>query len=228
MRVAIIPARKGSSRAPGKNTAMIGGVSLIERAVQQAIRTGLYDKVIVSSDDPEILNLVRRFPVLIDERMVFLAGDNAPLIAVLTNLICKYGIPADAVVSLLVVTNPLRTDQDIKDAHKVFEASDRQNTLVSVCEVDYPVEMTWKLNNNLLLSPSFDTPTTRKQDFSPSYRWNDAIVIDTAGNFISEDRKLFGSSPLPFFMPPKRSLYIDYSWQMDLIQLIIENQLETE
>jgi len=222
MRVAIIPARKGSARVPGKNTAIVAGISLIERAIKQAIRTDLYDKIIVSSDDPVVWSTCLEYPVTIDERAPELADPHSPLIAVLAYTIHKYNIPLDATVALLQVTNPLRTDEDIRKAHNIFESSSRHNTLVSVCELEYPVELTWNIDKKNMLFSRFEAHTTRKQDFPPSYRYNDAIVIDMATNFISEDRKLFGASPLPFQMPPERSFCIDYPWQFEIIRMLIE------
>lgn len=224
MRVAIIPTRKGSARVPGKNTAIIGGISLAERAIQQAIRTNLYDKVIVSSDDPVVLSICSRYPVTIDVRTSELADSRASLIAVLAKIIQTHNIPLNAMVTLLQVTNPLRTDDDIKKGQKIFESSDRLNTLVSVCELEYPVELTWNIDENGILFSRFDALTTRKQDFLPSYRYNDAIVIDVAANFLVEGRKLFGRSPLPFYMPPERSFCIDYPWQLEIIRMLIEKK----
>lgn len=199
---------------------LIGGLTLIDIAIQQALRVGLYDVIIVSTDDPDVKYIASKYAVVIDDRDPELTGGHAPLIAVIRNLILKFNWPEDAVVSLQVVTNPLRIDADIVDGLRLFEDSDRRRTLVSVCEVDYPIEMTWKLDGEGHLYSPFELTTTRKQDFTPSYRWNDALVIDLARNFLLADRKLFGKHPLPYFMPPERSLYIDYEWQADLIRKV--------
>lgn len=222
MRIAIIPARRGSARAPGKNTAIVDGLSLVERAVRQTLRVSLYDEIIVSSDDEAVLESVKEYPVIVNERKPSLGGDKAPIVAVIADLINAYEIPPDAIASLLVVTAPLREDADIVEAHKVFEDSNQLRSLVSVCEVDYPVEMTWRKKEDGSLYSPFEISTTRKQDFQPSYRWNDAIIIDVASSFLVEGRNLFGDNPIPFEMPPERSICIDYNWQLELIRKIIE------
>lgn len=222
MRIAIIPARKGSERAPGKNTAIVGGLSLIERAIQQALRVSLYDTIIVSTDSETIMDSMSKYPVTIVDRRPTLATANAPLIAVIADLLTVNQLPASTDVALLLVTNPLRNDSDIIEAHERFDTSDRSSTLVSVCVVDYPIEMTWRLGVDGLLHSSSHLTTTRKQDFQLSYRFNDAIVIDTSRNFLTEGRTLFGTTPLPFKMPPERSLCIDYPWQLELTRRILE------
>ena len=53
--VAIVPARKGSKRLPNKNLLKLGNQSLVEIAVQKALDTNIFEKVIISSDSQEIV-----------------------------------------------------------------------------------------------------------------------------------------------------------------------------
>ncbi len=53
IRAAIIPARGGSQRVPGKNKRMFHGKPIIEYAIKTAFESGLFDKVLVSTDDPD-------------------------------------------------------------------------------------------------------------------------------------------------------------------------------
>ena len=57
--VAIIPARSGSKRLPNKNLLKLGNESLVEIAVQKALETNIFDKVIISSDSEEIIDLAK-------------------------------------------------------------------------------------------------------------------------------------------------------------------------
>ena len=80
-RLAIVPARGGSKGLPGKNLAVVGGKTLIARAVETAIASGLFDYVLVSTDDPAIAAEGRRAgaatPFL---RPAPLAGDRAAIV----------------------------------------------------------------------------------------------------------------------------------------------------
>lgn len=51
--VAIIPARGGSKRIPRKNLALFDGVPMIVRSIRTALDSGLFDQVVVSTDDAE-------------------------------------------------------------------------------------------------------------------------------------------------------------------------------
>lgn len=57
MRVAIIPARGGSRRIPGKNKRLFHGMPIIKYAIHTAFESGLFDRVIVSTDDSEIAQI---------------------------------------------------------------------------------------------------------------------------------------------------------------------------
>src|SRR5437867_10217739 len=56
MRVLVlVPARGGSSRVPRKNLAVLGGRTLVRRALETALAAGCFERVALSSDDDEIL-----------------------------------------------------------------------------------------------------------------------------------------------------------------------------
>lgn len=226
MRVAIIPARKGSERAPGKNTAIINGLPLVEIAIKQAIRTGLFDKIIVSSNDPDVIEIANKYKVTVDCRDEELSGSKSPLIDMIRALINKYYLDDNNSISLLVVTNPLRSDEDIGNALNLFDKHEQQKGVVSVAEIEYPIEMAFEIDSESQLNSKFKNKTTRKQDFSTSYRWNDAIIIDSVKNWKDKNRKLFVDGSIPYVMPPERSFYIDYPWQLDIIKMLMESNIK--
>jgi CMP-N-acetylneuraminic acid synthetase len=61
LRLAIIPARVGSKRIPKKNIKNFVGYPIIKYSIDAAIKSNLFDKVIVSTDDETIANISRSF-----------------------------------------------------------------------------------------------------------------------------------------------------------------------
>src|SRR5262245_52006100 len=57
--IAVIPARYGSSRLPGKALAQVGGIPMIVRVMRQASKACLLTKVVVATDDDRIARVVR-------------------------------------------------------------------------------------------------------------------------------------------------------------------------
>ncbi len=108
--LAIIPARGGSKRLPGKNLLKYQGLSLVLHAVKQASESRYIDHIILSSDDPLILNQGHGYVPL--KRPPHLALDSTTSEAVIVHAL--YSLPRlpDWFV-LLQPTSPLRSSGDI-------------------------------------------------------------------------------------------------------------------
>ena len=143
--VAIIPARAGSKRCPNKNIALFKGKSMVAHTIEQSLAAKIFDSIIVSSDDQEVIDIAKQYPVDIDNRDSSLATDNAPLIDLIRNIITKYNLNDKCVVCLLLVTGPLRTIEDISMAFDLFLATDKKESVVSVTANENPVEMSWRM-----------------------------------------------------------------------------------
>lgn len=220
--VAIIPARGGSKRCPEKNVALFKGKPLIAHTIVQALESGIFDRIIVSSDDPRIMEIASEYNVSLDKREDALASENATLIEVIRNTIAKFDLGREDIVGLLLVTAPLRSVRDIVEAYEMFCGSNREHSVVSVTFNESPIQLAWRKEKGHLTwyFQEKENIATRKQDFETTYRFNDAVIFDTAKNFSHPQRNLFGSAPIPYEMPPERSIYIDYEFQLKLVQLL--------
>ncbi len=110
--VAVIPARGGSKGVPRKNVRPLAGKPLIAWTIEAAKRSRFLDKVIVSSEDPEILDVARSWgaetPFV---RPMDLALDDTPGMAPIFHALdC---LPSYDIVVELQPTSPLRTTGDI-------------------------------------------------------------------------------------------------------------------
>jgi N-acylneuraminate cytidylyltransferase len=61
MNICIIPARGGSKRIPRKNIKIFNGKPIIAYSIEVALKSGCFDKVIVSTDDDKISDIVKNF-----------------------------------------------------------------------------------------------------------------------------------------------------------------------
>ena len=66
--LAIIPARGGSKRLPRKNLKMLGGKPLVQHTLDAALDSGVFSKIILTSDDDEILEIGRAFEGITPEK----------------------------------------------------------------------------------------------------------------------------------------------------------------
>ena len=133
--VALIPARQGSKRVPGKNVRVLNGHPMMAYAIAAAVDSGVFDSVIVSTDSEEIAAIARHYgadvPFL---RPAAFAGDTSPDIEWLEHALSTLqasGRRWDC-FSLLRPTSPFRTAGTIRRAWAVFTAQDGVDSLRAV------------------------------------------------------------------------------------------------
>ncbi|MDC1381649.1 acylneuraminate cytidylyltransferase family protein, partial [Octadecabacter sp.] len=88
MILAVIPARGGSKRIPRKNIKLFGGKPMIEWSIQAAHDSGVFDRIVVSTDDAEIAAVARDCGADVPfERPVELSDDHTGTIPVVAHAI---------------------------------------------------------------------------------------------------------------------------------------------
>jgi N-acylneuraminate cytidylyltransferase len=165
--VALIPARGGSKRVPGKNVRVLGGHPLIAYTIAPALESGVFDAVIVSTDLPEIAEVARRYgaevPFL---RPAALAGDTSPDIEWVDHTLralAGQGRAYDA-FSLLRPTSPFRTPDTLRRAWAAFSADPRADSLRAVEKcTQHPGKMWVARGNRLLPLLPFGLPAATAQ-----------------------------------------------------------------
>jgi len=114
-RLAVIPARGGSKRLPRKNVLPFLGQPMFAHSVAAALASGLFERVIVSTEDEEIAGLVDATGAILDARPAELATDRATLVEVCLDVLDREraaGRDYD-VICLCYATAPMRNAADI-------------------------------------------------------------------------------------------------------------------
>ena len=123
MRLAVIPARGGSKRIPRKNIRPFAGRPMIGWAIQAARESGLFDAIVVSTDDEEIANVARQLGARIPfMRPAALADDHAATLPVVAHAIracAEQGLAADEVCCIYPGV-PLLRGEDLCDGHDLL------------------------------------------------------------------------------------------------------------
>lgn len=133
--VALIPARQGSKRVPGKNVRLLNGHPTLAYTIVPAIESGVFESVIVSTDSEEIADVARHYgaevPFL---RPQAYASDTSPDIEWLEHTLktlAAAGRNWDA-FSLLRPTSPFRTADTIRRAWTLFTAQQGVDSLRAI------------------------------------------------------------------------------------------------
>ncbi len=167
--LAIIPARGGSKGIPDKNIKPFCGKPLIGYSIEQAKMSKLISRIIVSSDDDNILSISSDYGADVIRRPKELSGDTASsesaLIHVLEELEKKENYIPDLVM-FMQATSPIRNYEDL-DAAIVDLGNDNADSLLSVTESH---RFIWHYKNGIAESINYDYKSrTIRQDLPPEY-----------------------------------------------------------
>lgn len=118
--IALIPARGGSKRFPGKNLALLEGIPLLAHSIAYAkANDDIIAEVYVSTDDSDIKEVALAYGAKVIDRPVALSGDDAPTVTALQHALQH--LPAEVKhMVLLQPTNPLRPVNLLKEAFTTF------------------------------------------------------------------------------------------------------------
>lgn len=210
--VAFIPARKGSKGIPGKNKKQFCGKPLVQWSIDQAKESNLFDKIVVSSDDEDILALAKQNDCIEHKRHPQLATDEIDLDVVLFDYFarekndCKH-------ICMLQPTSPLRTTKDIVDSYKFL----KKKRYESVVGVMWNPVMGWvedATNHGSACLYLIDKRPNR-QTRENWYLENGAIYWMTQESLLTYGHRIGNPKTVKLFeMPPQRSLEVDstYEW----------------
>lgn len=130
--IAIIPARGGSKRLPGKNIMLFGDLPLLAHSILCAKKQSFIDEVYVSTDDDAIKEVALKFGALIIDRPLEISGDLEPTVSALKHVLQSIHSKVENVF-LLQPTNPLRPENLLEDAFSVYQ-NGNYNSLFTVSQ----------------------------------------------------------------------------------------------
>jgi CMP-N,N'-diacetyllegionaminic acid synthase len=210
--LALITARGGSKRLPGKNVRPLGGKPLIQWTVEASLACPLVHRTILSTDDLAIADAARacgcEVPFMRPEA---LAHDTASSVDVVRHALATAGDGFDWLV-LLQPTSPFRTADDIARGIAQLQAAGGRS-LIAVAEPEKsPHLMFHRRADSTLQSVTgirlADLRHTRTQDLPESYEINGALYVVHIPWFL-ESGTLFDDDTLSLVMPRSRSANID-------------------
>ena len=175
LRVAVIPARGGSKRVPRKNVRHLDGRPLTAWAIDICQRAGLFDRILVSTDDDEVAAVALAAGAEVPfVRPADRSDDHTPLVPVIAHALEYLGVaPADDVSACCVYPTAVGLDPaDLAGAWRQFEASPYAY-LTGVVRYGHPIQRALEVGPDgglAMIDP--EQALTRTQDLEP--RWHDA------------------------------------------------------
>ena len=199
--VALVPLRGGSKSIPDKNIRLIAGKPLCAWVLEAACLSGIFDKVVVSTDSPKIADIVRGLdlPVEILNRPAELATDEASTESVMLHALQELDFD---VLATIQATSPQVQPEDFQKAYTMFKSGGYDSLLTAVRTMRF----FWNDDGTALNYTPQQRP--RRQDFSGSLMENGAFYF-TKRSILEQTNCRLGGSTGIYEMAAESAVEID-------------------
>lgn len=167
----IIPARGGSKRIPRKNIKPFMGKPIIAYSIEAALKSGVFDDVMVSTDDEEIAGVARQYGAAVPFlRSAVTSNDYATTVDVLLEVINRYkeqGKVFDT-ICCLYSTAPFVTSERLREASS--QISDTIDACFTIVQYSYPIQRSLRINDSDYVEMKYpEHLKSRTQDLEKVY-----------------------------------------------------------
>ena len=200
--VAIIPARGGSKRIPRKNIKDFYGKPLIAYSIEAALKSNLFEKVIVSTDDEEIAKIAVEYGAVVPFlRPKELSDDYTGTGAVIEhtiNYLKAQGENYDFICTIYA-TAPFLQEKYLIEGFEKLKNSNARNTF-SCTSMPFPIQRTFKITSDERCEMFYpENFSKRSQDLQEAYQ--DAGQFYWTNLNVKSTDIIFGKDSIPIILP---------------------------
>lgn len=219
MIVAVIPARGGSKRVPGKNLREMCGRPAIAWPIAAALGAGVFDKVVVSTEDRNIAEVARAAGAAVPAmRPAELADDHTPLDAVMRHAIDTLDVDAEWVCMIYataVLLQPplLRSSADLLAGDIDY--------LLGVVRYGHPIQRALRFEGDRIVMQDAAAATVRTQDLPPRFHDAAQFVFGRSAAW-REARPVWGENTAAIEIPANAAVDIDEEEDFLLAEALLQ------
>lgn len=204
MNLAVIPARGGSKRIPRKNVRSFAGQPLIAYSITAAVRSELFDKIIVSTDDLEIAAIARSYgaetPFM---RPADLANDHATTVPVIKHAVSWMQQHVGTVdkVCCVYATAPFIQTRALRAAYETLIREAVTGYVFSAATFPFPIQRAFRVKPDgrvEMFQPQ--NYNTRSQDLEEAYQDAGQFYWGSAATYLSE-KIFFSPDSMAYVLP---------------------------
>jgi N-acylneuraminate cytidylyltransferase len=203
VKIAVIPARGGSKRIPRKNIRPFCGKPIIAYSIDAARESGLFDEILVSTDDDEIAAVARQFGATTPfVRPKDISDDFTGTNAVVKHAVTWFKERGDEVshACCIYATAPLIQPRYLREGHDALADSDAAFAF-SVTSYAFPIQRAVRVSASGRIDPFHpEHRLTRSQDLEPAYHDAGQFYWGTAAAFL-DDVPLFSERSIGIVLP---------------------------
>ncbi len=227
--VAIIPARGGSKRIPRKNIKPFCGKPILAYSIEAALKSSLFDEVMVSTDDEEIAHVAKQYGASVPFfRSAEASNDYAILKDVLNEVLAEYNKLGKGFeeICCILPTAPLIDFNDLIKAHDVL-VKEKTVSVVPVIKYSYTIFRSLKIENNRISMYWPENYSKRSQDLPEAYH-DAGLFYWYNKTYFDEKIPGFGEEAYPYILDEEKVQDIDTleDWKLaELKYRILEKEL---
>lgn len=211
MKVAIIPARGGSKRIPKKNIRPFEGKPIIAYSIEAARATGLFDRIIVSTDDEEIARVAESFGADVPFfRPANIADDMTGTAPVIKHGVETLRAAGDHITfaCCIYATAPFVRASDLINGFTALDAKPEKGFAFSVTSFAFPVQRALAIRDGGMAPVYPEFSEVRSQDLEEAYHDAGQFYWGRADDWMVET-PLFSHASIPIVLPRHRVQDID-------------------
>ena len=178
-RLAIIPARGGSKRIPRKNIRDFCGKPIIAYSIEAALKSGIFDEVMVSTEDVEIAEIAKKYgasvPFMRSEETSRDTSIDAEVMAEVLGEYGKHGEYFDEFAYIYPCAPFLRFEELI-EAARVLDSTEA-DWLISLSRLSYPPQRGYVVRDGSVEHMYPQYKRCRTQDLEPVYRFSGSFTM---------------------------------------------------
>ncbi len=209
MNIAVIIARGGSKRIPRKNIKLFDDIPIIAYSIKTAIKSKLFDRVIVSTDDDEIAHIAKQYQAEIPFiRSAELADDYASTVDVMSDAVKQLDLTPQDLVCCIYATAPFLKSTDLQKGAQLLEDKNTE-VVFAASSYPFPVQRAITIDDNnkvTMLHP--EHLMTRSQDLEETYHDAGQFYFSSAEYFRNK-HPLFSDQSKVVLIPSYRVVDID-------------------
>jgi pseudaminic acid cytidylyltransferase len=221
MKILIVPARSGSKRIKDKNIKIINNKPMLIHSLQIAKKTGLFDKIHLSTDSDKYIRIANSYGFKTDfKREKKLSDDNTPVLKAVRSDLKKFfelGYKFSE-VCVLSATSPLLNFKDLIKTRKIFCKFHKKFPIASVARYPAKIERGMKIKNGKLKFINKKNILKKTQTFSESYYPTGNIFYSSSEKLIKT--KHYNFNYIPYMIETFRAIDIDNADDLKLTKKI--------
>ena len=218
--IAVIPARGGSKRIPGKNIKEFCGKPIIAWSIEAAFSSGLFDQVFVTTDDPKIAKISQEYGAICPfERPEHLSDDHTPTLPVIRHAIetIEQGqVEAMELVCCIYATAPFITSHNLIEGYQTLQQNQELEFAFSVTNYVSPIQRALYIDSDTGVMKMFQPghANSRSQDLRVGYHDAGQFYWGRRDAFLTREN-MFAAKSAPVILPREQVQDIDTQQDWD-------------